>query len=60
MFLNNIRIGCAMRIVVVITAVVLLLAGAVGAVPLEEWNRTYGDTGEDYLSDLQQKRTADI
>lgn len=44
-------------IYVLIALSIVILAGAAGAVPLEEWNRTYGDTGEDFLSDLQQ--TAD-
>ncbi len=32
----------------------MILTGAADAAPVEEWNRTYGDTGEDILSDLRQ------
>lgn len=42
---------------VLIALSIVILAGAAGAEPVEEWNRTYGDTGEDFLNDLRQ--TAD-
>ena len=46
--------GCALRIAVGITMLVLLLAGGAGAVPVEEWNKTYRGT---YAHSVQQ--TAD-
>ncbi|MDP2841419.1 MAG: hypothetical protein Q8O17_03985, partial [Candidatus Methanoperedens sp.] len=46
-----------LNIYIYVALSIVILSGAAGAVPLEEWNRTYGDTGEDVLSDLRQ--TAD-
>lgn len=43
-----------LNIYIYVALSIVILSGAAGAVPLEEWNRTYGDTGEDVLSDLRQ------
>jgi len=40
---------------VTITALaIILLAGAVGAAPIKEWNRTYGGARYEFISNLQQ------
>ncbi len=45
------RRGCILRIAIGITALVLLLAGGAGGVPVEEWNRTFWG---DYIHSVQQ------
>ena len=37
-----------------ITVLVLILAGGAGAVPAEQWNRTFGGTGGDHANSVQQ------
>lgn len=46
--------GCFLRIAVGITTLVLLLAGGVGAVPIEQWNRTFGGINGDIAHSVQQ------
>ncbi|MGB8217186.1 MAG: hypothetical protein WCE94_07785 [Candidatus Methanoperedens sp.] len=46
--------GRALRIAVGITILVILLSGGAGAVPVEEWNKTFGGNNQDGAKYVQQ------
>ncbi|MCX9009507.1 MAG: hypothetical protein OIN66_00150 [Candidatus Methanoperedens sp.] len=45
---------CAIRIVGVTALALILLAGSAGAAPSEEWNKTFGGSGDDIAYSVQQ------
>ena len=53
MVLDNKRKGCKHKIGMIVL-VILLFAGGTGAVPVEEWNRTFGGAGDDIAHSVQQ------
>lgn len=54
MVANNAYRGCSLRIAIGITVLILMMAGEAEAATIEEWNKTFGGTSEEFANSVQQ------